>query len=256
MAVTPVWMHSGAGSNADPNADLGGAISSAAVSATKLNNVFDDTTGDEAAAGHTEYRCQYIKNTGATSWVAPVLWSAHDTGLVTEGRPHNPASPYVLSGETFQFGVEAVRATIATSSIAAATVITTSAPHKLADGATVVIAGHIGSTPAVDGTYVATVTGADTFTIPLTVSTGGTGGTVTGAAAKNTTAQTIAAGGAVAPLYVVFASPYTKVTGTPLPVATLATNDYVAVWMKWITPSSQAYSAGTDAILLCEGDDA
>ena len=255
MAVTPVWMHSGAGSNADPNADLGGAISSAAVSATKLNNVFDDTTGDEAAAGHTEYRCQYIKNTGATAWVAPVLWSAHDTGLVTEGRPHNPASPYVLSGETFQFGVEAVRATITATSEADPTEITTSAAHGLADGATVVIAGD-NSTPSLNGSHVITVTGTDTFTIDIEVTAAGSAGTVTGPAAKNTTAQTIAAGGAVAPLYVVFASPYTKVTGTPLPVASLATNDYVAVWMKWITPSSQAYSAGTDAILLCEGDDA
>lgn len=69
--------------------------------------------------------------------------------------------------------------TIATSSVANPTVITTTAPHGLVTGDTVVIAGHTGSTPAVDGTRVVTVTGATTFTVPVNVSSGGTGGTVT-----------------------------------------------------------------------------
>lgn len=67
---------------------------------------------------------------------------------------------------------------IASSSVAAASVITTTPDHGLVSGDTVTISGHTGSTPAVDGTYVATVTGLKTFTIPLNVSTGGTGGVV------------------------------------------------------------------------------
>lgn len=69
--------------------------------------------------------------------------------------------------------------TISTSSIAAATIITTSAPHGFVTGDTVTIAGHTGSTPVIAGDYVLTVTGASAFSIPLTVSTGGTGGTAT-----------------------------------------------------------------------------
>jgi len=69
--------------------------------------------------------------------------------------------------------------TITTSSVAVATVITTSAPHGFVTGDTVTIAGHAGSTPVIAGDYVLTVTGASAFSIPLTVSVGGTGGTAT-----------------------------------------------------------------------------
>ena len=69
--------------------------------------------------------------------------------------------------------------TITTSSVAAATVITTSTPHGFTSGDTVTIAGHTGSTPLIAGDYVLTVTGASAFSIPLTVSVGGTGGTAT-----------------------------------------------------------------------------
>jgi hypothetical protein len=49
--------------------------------------------------------------------------------------------------------------------------------HGLASGETVTITGHTGSTPALYGDYVVTVTGASTFTIPVNVTVGGTGGT-------------------------------------------------------------------------------
>jgi len=68
---------------------------------------------------------------------------------------------------------------ITSSSVATPTVITTASPHGFATGDRVVIAGHTGSTPAVDGTYTITVTGASTFTVPVAVSVGGTGGTAT-----------------------------------------------------------------------------
>lgn len=69
-------------------------------------------------------------------------------------------------------------ATITTSSVAAATVITVPAGHKLVSGQTVTITGHTGSTPAIAGDYLVTVTGTTTFTIPVTVTVGGTGGTM------------------------------------------------------------------------------
>lgn len=74
----------------------------------------------------------------------------------------------------------ATTSVIATSSVASPSVITTTAPHGLSGGtAYVTISGHSGSTPAIDGDWLATITGASTFTIPVEVSSGGTGGSVT-----------------------------------------------------------------------------
>ena len=56
----------GAGTTANPNASLGGAISiSHEVSATALNSIFDDISGDESTAGDTEYRILAVYNSGA-----------------------------------------------------------------------------------------------------------------------------------------------------------------------------------------------
>lgn len=66
---------------------------------------------------------------------------------------------------------------IASSSAANPTVITTVDPHGFVTGQTVTIAGHTGSTPAVDGDHVVTVLSPTTFSIPLNVTIGGTGGT-------------------------------------------------------------------------------
>ncbi len=54
----------GGAANSDPNASLGGASSSVAVSGTALNNIFDDVTPAEALTGKSEYRAIDIRNTG------------------------------------------------------------------------------------------------------------------------------------------------------------------------------------------------
>lgn len=67
---------------------------------------------------------------------------------------------------------------ITSSSIASPTVIT-AVGHGLATGNKVIIRGHTGMTPDFNGTvYTVTVTGVDTFTIPVNVTVGGTGGTI------------------------------------------------------------------------------
>lgn len=69
--------------------------------------------------------------------------------------------------------------TITTSSVADPTVITTSTAHALSVGSVVTIAGHTGSTPTINRVYaVTTVPSTTTFTIPESVTVGGTGGTV------------------------------------------------------------------------------
>lgn len=55
---------SGGAANADPNASIGGARSATLVGAG-LDNLFDDETAAEAAAGDTNYRCIYFRNEDA-----------------------------------------------------------------------------------------------------------------------------------------------------------------------------------------------
>lgn len=74
---------------------------------------------------------------------------------------------------------------ITSSSIANPSVITCPKPHGLTTGQKVLIAGHSGSTPSINGIQTATVTGTNTFTIAVNVTAGGTGGTVVPASTVN-----------------------------------------------------------------------
>jgi hypothetical protein len=67
---------------------------------------------------------------------------------------------------------------IANSSVANPTQITTMAPHGWSSGMKVRISGHLSSTPALDGDYTITLTGANTFTIPVNVTVAGGAGYV------------------------------------------------------------------------------
>ena len=90
-------------------------------------------------------------------------------------------SAYTPNIDTHEFYTDLIAAAtvaITSSSVAAAAVITTGAVHGLTSGDQVLIAGHTGSTPAINGSYVATVLTTTTFSIPVTTTVGGTGGTV------------------------------------------------------------------------------
>lgn len=65
----------------DPNLSLGKYISTTEISATALNNLFDNITGDENAASDVEYRCIFIHNAHATlSLLTPVVWLSAEVG--------------------------------------------------------------------------------------------------------------------------------------------------------------------------------
>lgn len=68
---------------------------------------------------------------------------------------------------------------IGSSSIANPTVLTTATAHPLVSGDTVAIADHAGSTPALNGSHVATVISPTQLSVPLAVTVAGAGGTVT-----------------------------------------------------------------------------
>lgn len=57
------YKHSGGAANGDPALSLGGIIS---VNDVTPNDLFDDVSSAEAAAGDTEYRCIYVRNSHAT----------------------------------------------------------------------------------------------------------------------------------------------------------------------------------------------
>jgi hypothetical protein len=83
------------------------------------------------------------------------------------------------------------RAVIVSSSVANPTVITTEEAHDFANGNTAVIADHEDSAPAISGSYVVSSVTEKTFTIPVTVTTAGSGGTATVAWDVNTVPQPV-----------------------------------------------------------------
>jgi hypothetical protein len=56
------FRHSGGAGNSDPNADLGGIMSSTQITDASNGNLFDDVSGAESAAGDIEYRGFYGYN--------------------------------------------------------------------------------------------------------------------------------------------------------------------------------------------------
>jgi len=60
-----MYLSGGAG-NTDPNASLGGVISTTEVIDATIANLYDNVSSSEALAGDVEYRCVYVKNTHAT----------------------------------------------------------------------------------------------------------------------------------------------------------------------------------------------
>ncbi len=52
--------------NTNPNASLGGAVSSTEVVDNSLHNLFDKVSADESLSGDTEYRAVFIKNNHST----------------------------------------------------------------------------------------------------------------------------------------------------------------------------------------------
>jgi hypothetical protein len=67
---------------------------------------------------------------------------------------------------------------ITSNSIANPSVVTTPVPHGLTTGDIVVIAGVATSSPTINGERTVTVISTTTFSVPVNVTTGGTGGTI------------------------------------------------------------------------------
>lgn len=87
----------------------------------------------------------------------------------------------VLAGAVFKLiYAGSTPVTISTSSIANPTNILCAAAHGLVSGDIVLIEGHSGAIPDINGHHVITLVDSTNYTIPINVTTGGTGGTSTG----------------------------------------------------------------------------
>lgn len=77
---------SGGAANSDPNASIGGAKSSTVLTDATLNNLFDDVSGAESAAGDVEYRMVYIHNAdpSLTATALKIFISQDTTGTGDE----------------------------------------------------------------------------------------------------------------------------------------------------------------------------
>lgn len=67
----------GGAANTSPAASIGGAMSTAAggiITDNAANNLWDDVSGAESAAGDIEYRCIAIQNFGDQTLVGPKVW--------------------------------------------------------------------------------------------------------------------------------------------------------------------------------------
>lgn len=105
------------------------------------------------------------------------------TGKATNGVILHALAAETADGNTegtcVDGATEPQRVVPISTSVALGDVVNTTVPHGLVAGGTVVISGHAGSTPAINGEQsVVTVPSPTSFTIGVDITVGGTGGTL------------------------------------------------------------------------------
>jgi len=135
------------------------------------------TSNQAPAVGDTALIAEVARGQGTlsqpdahTDRVVHTFAAGVGTGDIAEFGRINAASGGVLMGR------KALRTAIASSSVANPSVITTSVDHDFLTAQTVTISGHTGSTPDINGAHVITKINATSFSIPVNVTVGGTGG--------------------------------------------------------------------------------
>ncbi len=113
MAIVPadiLFRLAGGAGNSDPNASLGGVMSTSTVIVdATVENLFDNVTGAESTPGDTEYRSLYLLNNhGSLTFQSVVLW------ISTETTSADSLMNLALAGE----GLNATMETIADESTA------------------------------------------------------------------------------------------------------------------------------------------
>lgn len=149
---------------------FGGAVGDAAVGLVSKRTDYQQVRGSD---GSLELTITCLA-TGGISLEDMVMLSA---GKITHAS--------ATTGASKDDGTQASAVTITSSSAANPTNILCDGVHEYTTGDTVVIAGHSGSTPSINGEHTVTVIDTLNFTIPVNVSSGGTGGTSTLTSTRN-----------------------------------------------------------------------
>lgn len=98
-----LFRFSGGAGNSDPDASLGGVISSTAITDATVDNLFDSVSGAEASAGDVEYRGLYVLNNhGSLTWQNATLW------IQTETPSADTAVDLALAGEGLNVTMETI----------------------------------------------------------------------------------------------------------------------------------------------------
>jgi hypothetical protein len=104
-----------------PATSLGDQVSTTAITTATLNNLFDDVTGAEAAAGTTEYRCIFVLNNHATLTLqnatiqvlsetgtgSTVTIATDNIGITAKALAGSPQSATIANETTAPTGVSA-----------------------------------------------------------------------------------------------------------------------------------------------------
>ena len=101
-ATDILFKFSGGAGNSDPNASLGGAMSTTQITSATLHNLFDVVTGAESSAGDTEYRGFYVQNNhGSLTWLAPTVW-------IESEAASGASAAIALAGEAVNVAMETI----------------------------------------------------------------------------------------------------------------------------------------------------
>jgi hypothetical protein len=150
-----------------------------------------------AGAVETEYNGRVTATiTGASTFTYAV-----------SGTPSSPATGTITGGVTTDYTLDPMNLSVPITSNSAAnpSVVTTPVAHKLTTGDKILISGVATSNPTINGAQTVTVISAMTFSVPVNVTTPGTGGTFVRANSNN---------GGVGYLAVSAASGFTNFVGT------------------------------------------
>lgn len=125
-----VWRYTGGAANTNPNASLGGVMSTVAggtIDDSVVNDLWDNVSGAESAAGDVEYRSYYIQNNhGSLQWQSPMFWISSLTS--------SPDTEFDVGLDAAAVGTETTNSTSADEGTAPSPAVTFSRPTSKATG--------------------------------------------------------------------------------------------------------------------------
>lgn len=110
--------------------------------------------------------------------VAYTISGNRDEGIILQSLTAKTADWNTEGADSYDYTTDQAQRVIpiTSNSIANPTVVTTAVPHGLTTGDIILISGVASSSPTINGQRTVTVTSTTTFTVPVNVTVGGTGG--------------------------------------------------------------------------------